>query len=141
MLNDLHSGACGIHLSGLDINQNILHARYFWVTIFKYCVEAVKRCHSCHILSQKMHTHPTLLFSVITIDPFRNWGVDFTTCHLPSSTGNHCIIVFIKYFTKWVEAMPTFVNDGDTATLFMFNQVITRFRVPREIFTDHGSQF
>jgi transposase InsO family protein len=42
---------------------------------------------------------------------------------------------------KWAEAMPTFANDGETATLFMFNQVIARFGVPKEIVTDHGSHF
>jgi hypothetical protein len=59
-------------------------------------------------------------------------------CH---QYGNRYIIVSIDYFTKWVEAMPTFCNDGKTPTLFIFNQVIARFEVPREIVTDHGSHF
>jgi transposase InsO family protein len=42
---------------------------------------------------------------------------------------------------KWVEAMPMFKDDGETTTLFLFNQIIARFGVPREIFTDHGSHF
>jgi hypothetical protein len=63
------------------------------------------------------------------------------TCHPVSSRGHRYIIVVIDYFTKWEEAMPTFANDGETTTLFMFNQVIARFRVPREIVTDHGSHF
>jgi transposase InsO family protein len=42
---------------------------------------------------------------------------------------------------KWVEAMPTFKDDGETTTLFLFNQIIARFDVPREIFTAHGSHF
>ena len=37
--------------------------------------------------------------------------------------------------------MPTFKDDGDTATLFLFNQIITRFDISREIVTDHGSHF
>jgi transposase InsO family protein len=37
--------------------------------------------------------------------------------------------------------MPTFKDDGETATLFLFNQIIARFDVPREIVTDHGSHF
>jgi hypothetical protein len=40
-----------------------------------------------------------------------------------------------------VEAMPTFANDGETASRFTFNQVMARFGVPREIVTDHGSHF
>ena len=37
--------------------------------------------------------------------------------------------------------MPTFGNDGETTTLFLFNQVIAHFGIPREIVTDHGSHF
>ena len=42
---------------------------------------------------------------------------------------------------KWVEAMPTFKDDGETTTLFLFNQIIARFDIPREIVTNHGSHF
>jgi transposase InsO family protein len=42
---------------------------------------------------------------------------------------------------KWGKAMPTFKDDGETATLFLFNQIIARFGIPREIVTNHGSHF
>jgi transposase InsO family protein len=42
---------------------------------------------------------------------------------------------------KWVEAMPMFKDDGETAALFLFNHIIARFSIPREIVTDHGSHF
>ena len=45
ILNDYHSGACGGHLSRLTTTQNILRASYFWPTIFKDCIEVVKKCH------------------------------------------------------------------------------------------------
>ena len=47
MLNDCHGGACGGHLSGSFIDQTILRAGYFWSSISKDCVNAVKRCHPC----------------------------------------------------------------------------------------------
>jgi hypothetical protein len=47
VLNDCHKGACGGHLSKLAIAQKILRASYLWPTIFKYCIEAVKKCHPC----------------------------------------------------------------------------------------------
>jgi hypothetical protein len=42
---------------------------------------------------------------------------------------------------KWVEVMLMFKYDGETAALFLFNQIIARFDVSREIVTDHDSQF
>jgi transposase InsO family protein len=47
----------------------------------------------------------------------------------------------MEYFTKWVEAMPTINFDGETTTLFIFNPIIARFSIPKEIVTDHGSHF
>jgi transposase InsO family protein len=55
--------------------------------------------------------------------------------------GARYIIVVVDYFTKWVTAMPTFKDDRETTALFLFNQIIARFSVSREIVTDHGSHF
>jgi hypothetical protein len=56
ILNDFHGGACGGHLSGLETTQNILRVGYFWPTIFKDCIEAVKKCHPCQIFTKNMCT-------------------------------------------------------------------------------------
>ena len=60
----------------------------------------------------------------------------------PTSAGGHSyIIVAVDYFTKWAEVIPTFFEDGNTSSLFLFNNVIARFGVPQGIVTDHGSHF
>jgi len=126
---------------GLLQPKKILCAGYFWPSIFKDCVEAIKKYHSCQVYTKKMHAHPTPLFLVITINPFTKWGIDFTTCNPPLAKVHKYIIVAIYYFTKWVKDMPTFWNDGETTTLFLFNQVISHFRIPKEIVTNHGNHF
>jgi hypothetical protein len=141
VLNDCHIGACGSHLSGLETTQNILQAGYFRPTLIKDCIKSVKECHSCHIFSWKMRAHPTPMFPIIIVVPFTKWGIDYTTCNPPSTKGHRYIIVAIDYFMKWVKTMPTFKDDGETATLFLFNQIIARLDVLREIVTDHGSHF
>ena len=42
---------------------------------------------------------------------------------------------------KWAEEMPTLTADGKIAAQFLFNHIITRFGVPQDIVTDHGSHF
>jgi hypothetical protein len=88
-----------------------------------------------------MKAHPSPMFPVIDVGPFTKWGIDFTTNHPASTIGHHYIIVVVDYFTKWFKAMPTFNNDGETTTLLIFNQIIERFDILKEIFTDHGSHF
>jgi hypothetical protein len=68
-----------------------------------------------------MMEHPTPMFPVITVGPFTKWGIYYTTSNPPSARGHRYIIVVVDYFTKWVEAMPMFKDDGETATLFLFN--------------------
>ena len=119
-LNDFHSGACGGHLSGLATTQKILRAGYYWPTIFKDCMNVVKKCHPCQVFTKNMHACLALLFPIIDVGPFSIWGIDFITCTL----------AFARDFTKWVEAMPTIKNNDETVAIFTFNNIITRFGVP-----------
>jgi transposase InsO family protein len=63
------------------------------------------------------------------------------TCNPPSSNGHKYIVIAVDYFTKWVEAMPTFNNTADTAARFFFNHVISCFGVPLQLVSDHGKHF
>ena len=121
MLNDCHGGACGGHLSGLSKFQKILRARYFWPSIFKYCVNTVKKCHPYQVFAHNMHSHLAPLHPIITVYPFTKWGLDFMDCNPASAGGHHHIIVVVDYFMKCVEAMPTVKYDGEIATHFVFN--------------------
>ena len=58
-----------------------------------------------------------------------------------SAGGNHHIIVVVDYLTKWAKAMPTVKSNSETAAHFVFNQIITRFGIPKDLVTNHGSHF
>ena len=73
--------------------------------------------------------------------PFMKWGIDYVTCNLVSAGGHKHIIVVVDCFTKYAKEMPTYKADEETATFFIFNQIIARFSIPKEIVTDHGSHF
>ena len=62
-------------------------------------------------------------------------------CNPPSVGGHHHIIVDVDYFTKWAKAMPTVKYDSETAAHFVFNQIITRFSISKELVTDYGRHF
>ena len=57
------------------------------------------------------------------------------------SWGHHHIIVVVDYFMKWEEAMPTVKSYGETVMHFIFNQIITRFGILKDLVTDHGRNF
>ena len=93
------------------------------------------------MFARNMRSHPAPLHLIIINGTFTKWGLDFMDCNLASAGGNHHIIVAIDYFTKWVEAMPMIKSDSETTTHFVFNQIITRFGILKELVTNHGRHF
>ena len=112
VLNDFHRGACGGHLSGISTTQKILRVGYFWPSIFKYCVDVVKRFHPCQVFACNMNSKLSPLHPIITTGPFTKWGLDFMDCNPALAGGHHHIIVVVDYFMKWAEAMPMVKSDG-----------------------------
>ena len=121
--------------------QKFIHAGYFWPTLFTDYITAVKHCHNCQLFAPKAQTPPALLHPVVTVGPFCKWAIDFMECRPTSANGHKYIVVAVDYFTKWAEAMPTFNCTAETAARFFFNHVITRFRIPKQLVSDHGSHF
>jgi hypothetical protein len=107
VLNDFHSWACGGHLSELSTTQKNLRDGYFWPSIFKDCIEVVKKCHPFQVFSHKMHSYPSPLHPLITAGPFNKWGVDFMDYNQSLIEWHQHIIVVMDYFTKCEEDMPT----------------------------------
>jgi transposase InsO family protein len=62
-------------------------------------------------------------------------------CKPALKRGHHHVIATMDYFTKWAKAMPTVKSDGERKMIFVFNQIISWFRIPKEIVNDHGSHF
>ena len=88
-----------------------------------------------------MRSHTAPLHPIITVGPFTKWGLHFMDFNLALVGGHHHIIVVIDYFTKWVEAMPTIKSNGETTIHFVFNQIITRFSILKELVTNHRRHF
>eukprot|EP00253_Pinus_taeda_P012884 PITA_12884 len=88
-----------------------------------------------------MRAPPAPLHPIVVVDPFSKWGIDFVTYN-PRLTGGHgYIILVVNCFTKWVEVMPTYRDNDEIASIFIFNHVIARFDILQAIVTDHGSHF
>ena len=75
------------------------------------------------------------------IEPFEKRALDFVGPISPMSCKNKYILVCTDYVTKWVEAKGLFRATEKFVVEFIYEEIFTRFGVPREIVIDQGTQF
>ena len=78
--------------------------------------------------------------TILEVELFDLWGMDFMG-PFPSSFGNLYILLDVDYVSKWVEVIPTRMNDASVVVKFLRNHIFTRFDTPRALITDGGTHF
>ena len=86
--------------------------------------------------SNQMHLQPQVM-----IEPFEKWELYFVGPISPMSHKKKYILVCMDYVTKWVEAKALFRASEKSVVEFIYEEIFTRFGVPREIVTDQGTRF
>ncbi|XP_071687979.1 uncharacterized protein [Rutidosis leptorrhynchoides] len=72
--------------------------------------------------------------------PFNKWAIDIVG-PFPAGPGNvKFLIVAFDYFTKWVEAKAVRTIIGVQVRNFVWEYIVCRFGIPRELVSDNGTQ-
>lgn len=58
-----------------------------------------------------------------------------------SSSGNVYLLVFVDYYSRWVELFGLRKATAETISKIMINEVFTRWGVPNYLLSDRGPQF
>jgi hypothetical protein len=70
--------------------------------------------------------------------PLQRWGMNLVG-PLPVAQGNcKFAVVAVDYFTKWVEAKALGNITTRTIQKFFWQNIVCRFRVPKELTVDNG---
>ena len=112
-LQEVHSGICGAHTSGIVLERQILRAGYYWPTIEEDACNFVRKCLPCQQHANLVHAPAQDLQPIAPPWPFACWGLDLVGIITPlSSDGHKWIITATDYFNKWVEAVPLVSATG-----------------------------
>lgn len=121
--------------------MQILNTRYYWPTIHKDVGRYIRKCDRCQRMGRPTKYDEMPLFPQVVITPFDKWGLDFVgPIDLPSN-GKSYILVCTNYVTKWVEVKAMKHARDNKVVEFLYEDIFTRYGVPREIVTDQGAQF
>lgn len=98
-------------------------------------------CATCQFCKPTNQKPGGFLQPVVALFPCEFAGVDFVGPLPRSSRGNEYILVFVDYFTKWVEICPVREATAQVAADKFLSEVFARHGVPKYLVSDRGVQF
>jgi len=135
-----HFEACGGHFSSRKTTAKILQSGFYWPTMFKDSHAFCKTCENCQKLGSISKRHMMPLNTILVIEIFGCWGIDFMG-PFPPSFGFLYILVAVDYVSKWIKAIPSRNNDHKTVIKFWKENILSRFEIPRAMISDGGTHF
>ena len=136
ILKACHDEPYSGHFADQRMAYKILSLGYYWPSLFKDAKQYVKRCDSCQRVGRPTLSNEMTLQPQVCIKPFEKWALDFVGPINPPSNQKKYILVCTDYVTKWVEAKALPSATENSVVQFLFEDIFTRFGVPREIVTD-----
>ncbi|XP_070035390.1 uncharacterized protein [Nicotiana tomentosiformis] len=135
-----HSSPNGGHHGGARTATKVLSCGFYWHTLYKDASELVKHFDDCQMAGGISTKNEMPLTTILGIDIFDVWGIDFMGLFL-SSCGNTYILVAVDYVSKWVEVVALPNNEVRSMVAFLKKNIFTGFGTPRAIISDGGSHF
>lgn len=69
-------GVCGNHSEARTMDEKVLRAGYFWLTVQSDCDNYVKKCIKCQEHDILSHLKPETLHTVMSPWPFAVWEIE-----------------------------------------------------------------
>ncbi|PIN05056.1 DNA-directed DNA polymerase [Handroanthus impetiginosus] len=135
-----HASPYGGHFPGDRIAAKILQSDFYWPNLFKDPHSFVANCDRCQRTWNISRRHEIPLNTILEVELFDVWGIDFMGPFAPSF-GNLYILLVVDYVSKWVEAVAVPSNDSKVVVNFIKKNIFIRFGTPRAIISDGGTHF
>ncbi|GJR40363.1 reverse transcriptase domain-containing protein [Tanacetum coccineum] len=114
---------------------------YYWPTMHTDMQKLIRECNDCQVHCPILRNLQQNLTPITSPWPFYKRGIDIAG-PFPKSPGKVMfLIVAIDYFTKWIKAKPVVTITGNQVKKFVWDNIVCRFGLPREIVSDNGKQF
>ena len=130
LLSEAHAGLFSGHLSERKIYDR-LRRQYWWrgmrTDVRRFC----RSCISCVSRRGPGRAVRPPLCPIPVEKPFHRIAVDVLKMPL-TSRGNKYVVVFMDYFTKWVEAFAVPNQEATTIARLLIDNIVCRHGVPQQ---------
>ncbi len=117
--------------------QVVAYWQGMWTDIKRY----VKNCIKCQTIKSENRKPAGKMQIIITSRPSEMLGVDIMGSLPKSSKQHEYLLVFVDYFTRWVELFPLRHATAPAIAEILKKEILTRWGVPDYILSDRGTQF
>ena len=135
-----HSSTCGGYFATCKTADKIILSDFSWPSIFKDAHRFYMECLQCQAALNMSKRDEMPMRPILEVEIFNLWGIDFMG-PFPSSDEKEYILVAVDYMSKWVEAIPTRINDHREVLRFITRCILAQYGCPRAIINDNGSHF
>ncbi|XP_070040159.1 uncharacterized protein [Nicotiana tomentosiformis] len=140
ILGACHSSSYGGYHGRSRSAAKVLSCGFYCPTLYKDANDLVKICDECQRADKISKKHEMPLTTILGIDIFDVWGIDFMGPFV-SSCGNTYILVTVDYISKWVWAVVLPNNEARSVVDFLKKNIFTRFGTPCAIKSNGDSHF
>nr|GEV78575.1 reverse transcriptase domain-containing protein [Tanacetum cinerariifolium] len=141
VIREIHEGSCSMHAGPRSVVPKAIRLGYYWPTMHRDTRDMIRKCNDCQIHRPITRSPQQPLTPIMAPWPFYKWGIDIAG-PFPEGPGKvKFLIVTMDYFTKWIEAKVVATITRGQVKKFVWDNIVYRFGLPGEIFSDNGKQF
>ena len=140
LLHMVHEDTLAGHLGRFKTYKR-LQSLAFWPTMNRDVRVFVQDCQTCQRYKPECRKVAGMLQQTIVNRPWEMLGVDLMGPFPRSTAGNLYLLVFVDYYSRWVELFPLKKATAEVVSKFFTQEILTRWGVPDFLLSDQGSQF
>lgn len=118
-----------------------LRQRFFWPKMAADIKKYVVSCHVCQFTKPSQRKPAGLMIPIEPTKPWEYTGVDFVGPLPRTQNGNEYLIVFVDYFSKWVEVSAVRSATAQVAASKFLSEIYARHGAPVFLISDRGTPF
>lgn len=118
-----------------------LKLRFYWPKMSSDAKKYVASCTVCQFTKPSQRKPAGFMVPIRPQRPWEYTGVDFVGPLPRTPCGNAYILVFVDYFSKWVEVSAVREATAQVAASKLLSEVFARHGVPNYLISDRGSPF